>query len=454
VGTGQGLVHKPVVSDGIVYTTSGRATPGTLYALNAYTGEEICRFVPADADGDNGPGGAPMPDYFQRKNGNPPDPGRSVKSEPVVFDGKVYIASQAMYRSPWFDDAEGDTMLAGASGSAIWAVDAKTCDLLWVYPTAIREGGGQAQPVVGANERLVYFIGIAKQHGSKRNGHFLHAVDADTGVLKWKEFPRDYKEVGDASYGKNGMQILADFDLYVSTWTSLTYADGVLYYIALYGHDTALMSRNAATGELILLGPVKSTKQTLCSDTSIPGCKQSYVGDKFVKIDSAITVANGKVYFAAIRSKIVGIMALDANTGEVAQFFPLDKDTQMVYDSSKPVVADGMVYIEMVGKNTNGFDLETGSKVWDCCDTIRTGAGYPAVADGVIYSSGQYSEVMAKNAKTGEEIWTATNISPKNQKSKSFQSGVDTPITYADGWLYFSDYHNTYCISASSGGAT
>jgi len=171
-------------------------------------------------------------------------------------------------------------------------------------------------------------------------------------------------------------------------------------------------------------------------------------------VRSALTVANGKVYFAAGPNgwKIYGIVALDANTGEVAQFFPFDKDSQLAYTASKPVVADGMVYIEVEGKNTHGFDLETGSKVWDCCEK-RSGVGYPAVADGVIYSGGQYADVMAKNAKTGEEIWTAKSINAKNQKSKSF-SEVGSPITYADGWLYFSDTSTTYCISASSGGAT
>ena len=127
-----------------------------------------------------------------------------------------------------------------------------------------------------------------------------------------------------------------------------------------------------------------------------------------------------------------GILAVDADTGEhLWQFEP----GQAV---SKPIVADGVVYVSSRGGTVHALDAISGKEVWQLKPDDGQ-AGLPTPADGVAFvptSSGLY----ALKSATGEQLWR-------------FKPGVDVgrTIAAADGMVFMALYGTIHALDAISG---
>ncbi|WP_342541954.1 PQQ-binding-like beta-propeller repeat protein [Paenisporosarcina sp. FSL H8-0542] len=210
---------SPAVADGVVYANSIR---GTLYAMNAKTGERIWEksvgkdqvqrswmyYSPTVADGvlyqaySTGSGGAIM--ALDAKTGEqlwnaPLAGGWIVESTPVVQDGKVFVGADggwlisldaATGKEIWRKKPAGGWMhsmpsisdgrvFMGYQGGLIVSLDASTGNELWRYKSSDKSYiHGQATGSSPAVADGVVYMGFPDGN--------VAAIDAGTGSLKWK----------------------------------------------------------------------------------------------------------------------------------------------------------------------------------------------------------------------------------------------------------------------------
>jgi outer membrane protein assembly factor BamB len=295
---------SPAVAAGVVYAGS---TDGNLYALNAKTGAKLWSY----------PAGGPVYASAAVANG-------------VVYVGMNNGTSENLYALNastgalrWSDSdfggfaspAVADGVVYFANGGGAEAVNASTGALLWSYTPGFQIN---ASPAV-ANEVLYT--------GSLVNAVF-YAIDTSTGVPLWT-----FESGRDRDYA---------FD------SSPAVANGLVYAAS---DDGNLYALNASTGALVWDYP-------------------SGAG-------ATPAVANGVVY-------VDGVYALNATTGALLWTSPF---------GSFPAVADGVVY-SVGGNDVYALNASTGALLWSYA-TGGTVSTRPAIANGMVYVGSNDNNVYA-----------------------------------------------------------
>jgi outer membrane protein assembly factor BamB len=207
---------------------------------------------------------------------------------------------------------------------------------------------------------------------------YLYALDATTGVLKWK-------------YATGG-----------AIRSSPTLYNGTIYFGSGDGYFYALDSAN---------GSLHWKYQTAGACNSSP------------------TVANGTVYFN-MPGWLVG---LDALTGQVKSQFATD---DQYATTQSPTVANGIVYDEAFeGLFTIGaVDAATGGLDWNFQNGSST--SNPAVVGGKVYAGDEFDQLVVLDAMTGTILFRYNLFSQGNPTA--FGSGTGPTVT--NGKIYTASY--------------
>jgi outer membrane protein assembly factor BamB len=305
--------------------------------------------------------------------------GGAVQSSPSVADGVVYVAS---------DDLNN------------YALKASTGALLWSYPGG--SVGNYSSPAV-ANGVVYVSLTVNLSALNASTGSLLWSYDSDAsiasspavanGVVYVASFHPGYVSALNAS---TGTPLWTD-DFYTSITHPPAVANGVVYIGNLI--DPNLTAINASTGAVLWIFT-------------------SPCGDYCGAFNSSPAVANGVVYASSDDGNLyalnatTGTLLWDYPSGQGAQpavadgvvyadgpggLFALNATTGALLWSSAlggaPAVADGVVYI-VGGNDVYALNATTGAFLW----SYATGGGVstrPAIANGVVYIGSDDGNVYA-----------------------------------------------------------
>jgi len=133
------------------------------------------------------------------------------------------------------------------------------------------------------------------------------------------------------------------------------------------------------------------------------------------------------------------VLGIDSVGGLLLKWNFATGSSHSVYESSSPVVVNGVVYFGSINGNVYALNTMTGKALWSYGTTGSIDAT-PAVANGVVYiGSGDYN-FYALNAATGVKLWTYTTV-----------SNVPSSAAVANGVVYFGSGHSMYALNANTG---
>ncbi|MDO9324442.1 MAG: PQQ-binding-like beta-propeller repeat protein [Methanoregula sp.] len=231
------------------------------------------------------------------------------------------------------------TVYIGNGDKNVYAFDPETGRVRWNYTTigsvntlAVADNTVYLTSVQIVN--LTFAKGIDQSKDKIETDNRIYALDADTGMLKWKFTPH-----GMVSYCGPAV------------------ADGILYVGTDY-NDNNLYALDTRTGEV-------RWNRTINVSISSPA------------------VAEGMVFVGSDDSNL---NALDAKTGAQKWKFTVQESKMPGGIASSPAYADGVVYFGDLNGNLYALDAKTGALRWKF-----TAGGYiwssPAISNGIIYFS-------------------------------------------------------------------
>lgn len=403
--TGDYVVSSPTVVNGTVYIGSN---DGTLYAINAETGEQEWAFT---------------------------DPDHWIRSSPAVSDETVYFGTENGV------EHEGH----------VYALDAASGEQNWVTETAI--GPSKSSPTVA--DGSIYFPGEGSGTGERAG---VYALDADTGAEQWhfeEHLPASPVVMNGTVYvgsrrGNDDSQIYAiDAESGDQVWesnapdgdvrTAPAVSDGLVYVGAGLNfpndedppHDQTLYAIDASTGE------TEWTFETTGRPSVTP------------------TVEGGTVYIGTAEEYEDGefqgnIHAVDATTGEERwAFSTLESDYFTTNIGSAPTIVDGTVFFGAFG--LIALDAETGAEQWyfgpsnaRSSPTIVDGVAFVGIDDGSVYAIDAGVEGSSEDTRVLQGVlghhhtWAdeseqsldmVVSYEPEEDESTSDSSGGDSDST-------------------------
>lgn len=319
----------------------------------------------------------------------------------------AFLWKKSYYLNGTTPTAFGNRLYVG-SKYGIYAISRSGGLELWLYPTG---SPVSASPIIYND-----WLWTASEDGK------VHAIDANTGELRWTFQTAEHKPITASPTFYAGIASL----LYVAS------TEGTLYCI------------NAATGTeiwhhnslgKIYAGPTSSLPgymYVLSADGnlySIDPASGAEISKKDFKSNgySSPTVVDDVLYAYGDN----GISAIDIATQKT-----LWSNKMVNSILSSPIVSDGVLYI---GGKTHlyAFDIKTGVKKWESSAIIDAYSASPVVYDGAVYTVGFDMErnsdaIIAIDVRTGATI-TKFPISKKyvgssplvmNGDGKVYHSGV------------------------------
>ncbi|MFP3992518.1 serine/threonine-protein kinase [Streptomyces sp. E11-3] len=319
-------------------------------------------------------------------------------STPSVADGTVYMAHVGSTR-----DEE----------PSLRALDASDGEQRWTAPMPNQPS--DASPVFV--DGTVYMAGDGG----------LHAIDTADGSRRWT-FPFPDKQlatspaVADGTVyigGSKGRLYAVDAEAGRRRWlyrysenkwgtaaAAPVIADGIVY---IGGGKGELNAVDAATGRERWTRPSK---------------------DDYPVLDS-VAVADGTVYF----SNDALLYAFDATSGKRRWTLPTSNGF------SRPVAADGAVYLHDYDGNLYAVDSTSGKKRWSF-PLNGDVQGNPSVGDGTVCFGGKEGKVYAVDAATGRRRWVF-NVRSEAQDDKT---EIKVPPVIAEGMVYFTASDDTRLV--------
>lgn len=295
-----------------------------------------------------------------------------VRSSPTVVDGVLYV---------------------GSYDSNLWALDAKTGELVWKYPT---EGGIASSPcvwrdlvIVGSEDRLLYAVfvhngriawtcptqgrvrsspRVAMEHvffGS--DDRHVYNVSARSGRVVWK-----FEAVGPV----RSSPTIVDEVIYVGSEDHYVYAlniqDGSVKWK--FRTNRAVLSSPTFFEGLVLIGSMDWNLYAL--DASSGWAVWRYRTSGYVISTPAVDAELG---LAFVGSADGHMYAVDLRTGRVTWKYATED--QVV---SSPALFEGAVYFGSVDGHLYSLDARSGELRWRY-KTEGMVVSSPAVVDGVVY---------------------------------------------------------------------
>jgi outer membrane protein assembly factor BamB len=118
-------------------------------------------------------------------------------------------------------------------------------------------------------------------------------------------------------------------------------------------------------------------------------------------VGGGVSAAPGVVYAATGRAELI---ALEAATGKPTWRIPLPQPAR-----AAPTVADGRLFVALLGDILLAFDAKTGNRIWSYqgsqAETGMLGLPAPAYADGLLVAGFASGELVTLRAATGAVVW-------------------------------------------------
>ncbi|HXJ05032.1 MAG TPA: PQQ-binding-like beta-propeller repeat protein [Candidatus Acidoferrum sp.] len=327
-----------------------------------------------------------------------------VLSSPAIADGSLYV---------------------GSSDHFLYALDASNGALRWKFKTA---GRITSSPAVSAG--LVYF-------GSFDSN--FYAVDAATGQLKWKFATAGERRFAAKHLhgAEPAAETMPDpFDFYLS---SPVVASGAVYFGSgdtnIYALDaaTGVLKWKFKTGDVVHSSPALSDGTLFAGswDSNFYALDAATGKEKWrfktgedpdihnqVGIQSSAAVANGVVYFGCRDSKFY---AVDAATGKQLWFFS-NKGSWVI---ASPAVIEGRVYFATSDSGLiHALDAKSGAPLFSADNKHWPMFSSPAIAGDTLYIGSHEGKLLAIDLKTQKFAWTfATDGSKENGSTYTKSDG-------------------------------
>lgn len=272
-------------------------------------------------------------------------PGSFLTGSPVVADGVVYAATRD-------EDGEGN--------SAVHAVDFKTGEPLWEFPTEISVHGS-----IAVADGVVYASDLRSN---------IYAIDARTGKLLWQREPAPSPDpaLNQRTYGYYGV----------------TVADNKVFWT----HQDRV-----GPGSQGLISALEPKSGATLWESPMTGATMS---------DGTPVFADGRVYVGnQTRDRI---LAYEAETGKRLW---TSSTTLTGWQDGVPTVVDGRVFIGS-GNGISARDAVSGADLWTYKSPGQTyipgnaTPASPAVVGDTVYMGFPDGNVTALNAATGAVMWT------------------------------------------------
>jgi outer membrane protein assembly factor BamB len=267
------------------------------------------------------------------------------------------------------------------------------------------EADGKVRGSAAVKDGVVY---IGSSDGT------MHALDADTGTVRWQKKIGDGKLCGSpgVAYGvvfiptgnSGGLQevrmvagptVGLDVETGQEVWRKFSQRGSQGFASPLIAGDT-LYGDNCTSFEAIDL----RTGKVRWSVVAVGQSKQF----------NPMALSGGLIYNTGPLAGVV--MAVDAGTGRVAwSQYAYEKQKHLRYGGGPghevltgPALAHGRVYVGCNDGHLYTFDAETGERGWKwrAPDTIRSSA---AVAGDVLYFGCDDGNLYALDATSGEKLW-------------------------------------------------
>jgi outer membrane protein assembly factor BamB len=260
----------------------------------------------------------------------------------------------------------------GPKDSYVYALDARTGDLLWSYLTD--SALGVSSPAIA---RGVVYVGSFD--------FAVYALDARTGVKLWSYLTGS--PVMSSPTVANGVVYVGSEDYNVYALNARTGAK-------LWSYPTGswVNSSPAIADGVVYVGSLDNNVYALNARTGAKLWSYATGGS----VESSPVVANGTVY---VGSDDNNVYALNAHTGTKLWSYATGNAV-----ASSPAVANGVVYVGSEDYNFYALNGSTGTLLW----AYSKGNWFssPAVANSVVYVGSFDGTVYALNAGTGAELWS------------------------------------------------
>jgi outer membrane protein assembly factor BamB len=333
----------------------------------------------------------------------------------------------------------GDNLYFGSSDHGLYALDLATGTQKWRFKS---EGRITSSPAISAG--VVYF--------GSYDGNF-YAVDATTGQLKWKfQTGGERRFAANHLHGAEpASETMPDpFDFYLSSpvvWNGTVYFGSGDTNVYALDAATGILKWKFKTGDVVHASPAisagvlfvgswdsyfyaldaSSGKEVWRFKTGEDPVIHNQVG-----IQSSAAVADGVVYFGCRDSKFY---AVDAATGKERWTYS-NKGSWVI---SSPAVLDGKVYF---GTSDTGllhaFEAKTGVPLFSLEFNHWPMFSSPAIAGGLLYIGSHQGRVNAVDLKAQKVAWSFdTEGSKKNGPTYTKADG--TPNYEAAFFDFFYD---------------
>jgi outer membrane protein assembly factor BamB len=316
--------------------------------------------------------------------------------------GLQWSYSTLYYQDSSMAIADG-VVYVGPKDSYVYALNARTGDLLWSYLTY--SASGLSSPAVASGVVYVGDFLYAVYALNARTGSLLWAYLTGTSVMSSPAVANGVVYVGSRDYNVYALNARTGDKLWsypTGSWvdSSPAVANGVVY---VGSFDKNVYALNARTGAKLW----------------------SYATGG--SVESSPVVANGTVY---VGSDDNNLYALNARTG--TKLWNYATGNAVV---SSPAVANGIVYVGSEDYNLYALNGSTGALLWTYSKGIFFSS--PAVANGVVYVGSLDGNVYALNARTGTKLWRYTT-----------GDGVASSPAVANGMVYVGSLDfNVYAFS-------
>jgi outer membrane protein assembly factor BamB len=269
-------------------------------------------------------------------------------------------------------------------GSEVDALDAATGAILWRF---IRSTGQftHDESVAGFAGGTLFVLETATCSGFNCHQHFVDAVDATTGVLRWSV---QFQRLG-------SWLVVSGHTVYVSDGyyeVALSPANGR----ELWRSDVGAPITFASVGEGLLFVPAADLKVHALD--AVNG-KEVWAAQMASYVWTAAAYSAGSLYVPDASETLT---ALDASTGQIRWSVPTSSNGPACL-----AVALGDVYFGDDLGNFVALHASDGQELWSTkLSATGSSAGCPAVADGVIYvPHGGIGALDAVDASDGHRLW-------------------------------------------------
>jgi outer membrane protein assembly factor BamB len=188
-----------------------------------------------------------------------------------------------------------------------------------------------------------------------------------------------------------------------------------------------------ADGRVVVMDPaglvtsfdVTSGKRIWEFDTTPEDSRSTNIG-------GGVSINAGTVYVSTGRAEL---LALNAATGEVTWRVALAEPAR-----SAPTVADGRVFVAMLGNVIAAFAVADGKRIWSYTGTDSVtsmlGMPAPAYADGILVAGTNSGELVALRAATGAALWNDNLASARGRLAATGVSAIHGMPVIQNGRVY------------------